>query len=145
QEIPFQLLVDELKPDRVANRHPLFQVSLAFQNMPRVELELPELTMSRADDDQTSRFDLEIFLGERDGALAGSIAYDTRLFDAARIERLAEHWGNLLEAAVSAPDRAVADILLECPKRRVANPPQDAILPHTSFNESFARQVQATP
>jgi amino acid adenylation domain-containing protein len=108
QDIPFQLVVDELKPQRRANRHPLFQVSLAFQNTPRVDLVLPELALSRVDEDQTARFDLEVFLGERAGGLEGVIAYDQRLLDTETVARLARNWLNLLGAAVRSPDGPVA-------------------------------------
>jgi amino acid adenylation domain-containing protein len=107
-EIPFQQIVDELKPVRRANRHPLFQVALAFQNAPGGALSLPGLTVSRLDDDQTARFDLEVFLSERDGQLAGTLAYDRRLFRPETMERLAEHWQTLLTSALSAPDAPLA-------------------------------------
>jgi hypothetical protein len=92
QDIPFQMIVDDLKPERVPNRHPLFQVAFAFQNTPATALSLPGLTVSRVDDDQTARFDLEVFLNEHDGELSGSIAYDQRLFDPATVAAIAQHW-----------------------------------------------------
>lgn len=149
QEIPFQLLVDELKPERVPNSHPLFQVALVFQNTPQVELALPQLTMSRVDDDETARFDIEVFLGEKNGGLAGSIAYDRRLFAPETIARMAEHWNNLLTAAVASPDRPVVDLpLLSALERReliedyndTARP-----LPDRSLPEMLASQIRLTP
>lgn len=107
-EIPFQQIVDELRPVRRANRHPLFQVALAFQNAPGGALSLPGLTVARLDDDQTARFDLEVFLSERDGAFAGTLAYDRRLFRPETMARLAEHWQTLLTSALAAPDAPLA-------------------------------------
>ena len=107
-EIPFQQIVDELKPVRRANRHPLFQVALAFQNAPGGALTLPGLKVTGLNEDQTARFDLEIFLNESADGLAGTIAYDRRLFRPETIARLAEHWQNLLTAALQSPDAPLA-------------------------------------
>lgn len=108
QEIPFQLLVEELAPERRPNAHPLFQVSLAYLNAPGGELTLPGLAVRRIDDDQTARFDLEVFIGEHAGALSGTIAYDRRLFEPATIARLAGHWVQLVTAAMQAADVPLA-------------------------------------
>ena len=107
-EIPFQQIVDELKPVRRANRHPLFQVALAFQNAPGGELTLPGLTVARMDDDQSARFDLEVFLSDHHGTLAGTLAYDRRLFLPATMARFVEHWQTLLTAALAAPEAPLA-------------------------------------
>jgi amino acid adenylation domain-containing protein len=106
--IPFQQIVDELKPTRRPNRHPLFQVALAFQNAPGGALSLPGLTVARLDDDQTARFDLEVFLSDREGQLVGTLAYDRRLFRPETMARLAEHWQTLLTSALAAPDAPLA-------------------------------------
>ena len=149
QAVPFQLLVDELKPDRVANRHPLFQVSLAYQNVPQRELALPGLTVTRVDDDQTARFDIEIFIAEQNGSLSGSIAYDTRLFDPATIARMAGHWVNLLTSAVAAPDLPIADIPLldEAERREFLAVFNQTAVPRSSLSlmELFSRRVRQTP
>lgn len=107
-EIPFQQIVDELKPVRRANRHPLFQVALAFQNAPGEALSLPGLTVTGRDEVRTARFDLEVFLHEGAGGLEGTIAYDRRLFRPETVARLAGHWRNLLTAALHAPDAPLA-------------------------------------
>ena len=150
QEIPFQTLVDEFSPQRSANLHPLFQVSLAFLNAPGGELALPGLKIRRIDDDQTARFDLEVFIGEHEGALTGTIAYDRRMFDPATIARLARHWVNLVMAAVQAPDTPLALLpWLDGAELRVAldeandnprtPPPLGTVVDH------WAQQVRRTP
>lgn len=149
QDIPFQMIVDDLKPERVPNRHPLFQVAFAFQNTPATGLSLPGLTVSRVDDDQTARFDLEIFLNEHDGELSGSIAYDQRLFDPVTVAAIAQHWSHLLTAALQAPAQPISALpilsgmehwqLVEgC--NATAKP-----VPARSLHQKLAHQMQTSP
>ena len=149
QDIPFQLVVDELKPQRHANRHPLFQVSLAFQNTPRVELVLPELTLSRADEEQTARFDLEVFLGEERDGLGGTIAYDQRLLDAETVARFARRWLNLLTAALKSPDRPLARVpLIDAGERLSVIEERNSTFrppPKRGLLKLFANQVRLQP
>jgi amino acid adenylation domain-containing protein len=149
QDIPFQLIVDEVNPQRHANRHPLFQVSLAFQNTPRVDLVLPELALSRVDEDQTARFDLEVFLSEAEGRLGGDIAYDQRLFDAETVARLAGNWRNLLGAAVQSPETAVALLpLIDSTERHAVIEACNSTirpLPERGLLARFADQVRLKP
>ncbi|MSU51933.1 MAG: non-ribosomal peptide synthetase [Opitutaceae bacterium] len=150
QEIPFQLLVDELAPDRQANAHPLFQVSLAYLNAPGGELALPGLKVQRIDDDQTARFDLEVFIGEQDGGLTGTIAYDRRMFEPATIARLARHWVQLVTAAVQTPDAPLALLpMLEATERHALTGTAEAaasVAPVAgTVVERWAEQVRRGP
>ena len=111
QELPFEKLVEELHPARNLGHNPLFQVSFAFQNTPRVS---PQLSTIKVDDLEVetgiARFDLHLFMEEMDGLLKGYCDYDANLFDAETIERLLGHFQTLLEGVVENPDRPVTDI-----------------------------------
>jgi len=113
QDIPFEKLVEELRPKRDLSRNPLFQVMFALQNTPRFDLKLPGLTLSPFEvDNGTARFDLTLFLAETDGGLTGAVRYSTDLFDAATITRMLGHFSTLLEGVVANPDQRLSDLPL---------------------------------
>ena len=57
QDLPFEKLVEELRPDRDLSRSPLFQVMFVFQNAPARELSFKGLNVSPV---RVSRRDSEI-------------------------------------------------------------------------------------
>src|SRR5437868_13102075 len=81
QDLPFEKLVEELRPERDPSRNPLFQVMLVLQNTPGEELKLPGLKLERfGADSETAKFDLTVVVSESGGGLAGSIEYACDLF-----------------------------------------------------------------
>ncbi len=104
QDLPFEKLVEELRPDRGAVPTPLFQVFLALQNAPTPRLDLPGLT-ARLEPVEigTPKTDLALDFQREGEELAGSLEYGTDLFDAATIARLARHLERLLAGASADP------------------------------------------
>ena len=105
QDLPFEKLVEELQPERTLSHSPLFQVMFHLQNAVTEELSLSGLSMRPLEvETQTAKFDLSLSMAESKEGLAGRFNYNTDLFDAASIERMAGHFECLLEAAVANPD-----------------------------------------
>ncbi|HKG81525.1 MAG TPA: condensation domain-containing protein, partial [Pyrinomonadaceae bacterium] len=101
QDVPFEKLVEELQPERNLSHQPLFQVLFVLQNVPREEFRLHELEVqSLGSRSRTAKFDLTLFLAETSQGLAGSIEYNTDLFDAGTIERMCGHFETLLQGIV---------------------------------------------
>ncbi|NEB42174.1 non-ribosomal peptide synthetase [Streptomyces sp. SID14515] len=156
QDVPFERLVDELNPARSMARHPLFQVMLSMQNTPAIEAELggiPATPLPVALD--TAKFDLSFELEERfsgDGSpagLEGVIEFAVDLFDRASVEVLAARLGQLLEAALGDPDRAVStiDVLTARERERILvewNATSRSVEPVT-FPGLFEAQVIRAP
>jgi amino acid adenylation domain-containing protein len=111
QDLPFQRLVEELQPERSLSHSPLFQVAFALQNAPGGTADLPGLTFTPLTvDSGVSKLDLTFSLEEGPEGLHGTVEYNTDLFDPATIERMADHFRNLLAAAVASPDQPVASL-----------------------------------
>ncbi|HYR07129.1 MAG TPA: amino acid adenylation domain-containing protein, partial [Longimicrobium sp.] len=113
QDLPFERLVDELRPERSLSHAPLFQVMFGLQNAgdmrPRLDgIEAEGLAVHGG----TTRFDLAWQLVERDGGVQAMVEYDTDLFDAATVDRMLAHFQALLAAAAANPAARVADLPL---------------------------------
>jgi len=151
QEIPFERLVEELKPERNLARPPLFQVLFVFQNTPRETLDLPGLTARPlAVGTGTAKFELHLSLEERAGeGIAGELDFNRDLFDATTVDRLLGQYETLLAAAVADPALRLSVIpLLTAPERQQLiaewNDGQDAPRDRT-LPELFAEQVKLRP
>ncbi|QBF27507.1 amino acid adenylation domain-containing protein [Pseudomonas tructae] len=123
QDLPFEQLVEALQPERSLGHSPLFQVMFNHQSEGRAERvtrELPGLEIQGLlRDQQTAQFDLTLETFEAGQQLAAAFTYATDLFDAARIERLARHWQNLLAAIVADPAQPVAELpMLDAQERQ---------------------------
>src|SRR5262249_1185280 len=111
QELPFDKLVEELKPQRDLRRNPLVQVLLVMQNAPRHALQMNGSEVSSFElVSETSRFDLALFLSEDGQALAGGWLYNADLFEAATIRKLSRHYEALLESLVADPDARIESL-----------------------------------
>ncbi|HVR96291.1 MAG TPA: amino acid adenylation domain-containing protein, partial [Thermoanaerobaculia bacterium] len=151
QDLPFEKLVGELRPERSLNRTPLFQVMLILQNTPQQALEVPGLVLRPlAAETGVAKLDLMLSVEETAAGLAGFAQHNCDLFDAVTVERLLTHFRTLLEGACAAPDEPLADLSLlgEGERHQLAfgwNDTALADVPVACVHELFERQVERTP
>ncbi|MEU9356483.1 amino acid adenylation domain-containing protein, partial [Streptomyces griseoloalbus] len=159
QDVPFDLLVEELNPPRSASRNPLFQVMAVFQDMPTdppsfhgVEAETEPVPTDR------SKVDLLFDFTERTGrdgepaGISGVIDYSADLFDETTVRRMAGQFARVLEQLVADPDLPLSRVeLLDTEGRaaltrwsRGSAADQDAPEPRTLVS-LFEDQVPRTP
>jgi amino acid adenylation domain-containing protein len=113
QELPFDLLVQEMNPEREAGTSPIFQVLFNFIHGATQTVQSAGTTWSaKMAPNGTSKFDLSLTLEETDAGLVTYFEYNTDLFEAGAIERLAGHFRTLLEAIVTDPLRDIAHLPL---------------------------------
>jgi amino acid adenylation domain-containing protein len=119
QDLPFEKLVEVLRPERDVSRTPLFQVAFAPQNAPAAELAIPDLEIAPfAADLGTAKFDLTVEIGDGPQGIQGRFEYNSDLFDRTSIERLAAGFERLLAAAAAAPESRLSDLPLLSPAER---------------------------
>ncbi|MFH8381043.1 amino acid adenylation domain-containing protein [Kitasatospora sp. NPDC018058] len=111
QEIPFQQVVEALRPERDSSRPALAEVAVNLHNTPetvaapaglRIEDVPPPVV--------TSSMDLSFDFFEREGELTGYLGYSTNLFTPRTVARLADHLVGLLGQIARAPGEPVADL-----------------------------------
>ena len=114
QELPFERLVEELRPDRDLSRPPLFQAMLTLQNTPPWRLRLGEIQLDFEElPTEISRFDLELSFRAQDaGDLAGNLIYNADVFGRGVVEWLAGAFVRVLEEGLAGPGRRVSDLEL---------------------------------
>ncbi|OYD86824.1 non-ribosomal peptide synthetase, partial [Nostoc sp. 'Peltigera membranacea cyanobiont' 213] len=111
QDLPFEMLVEALQPERDMSHTPLFQVMFALQNAPMSEIELTGLTVSSLPiESSTAKFDLTLSMESTTTGLVGGWEYNTDLFDSSTIERMTGHFVTLLEAIVANPNERISQL-----------------------------------
>ncbi|MBW4611022.1 MAG: amino acid adenylation domain-containing protein [Hassallia sp. WJT32-NPBG1] len=165
QDYPFALLVERLQAVRDPRRSPIFQTMFVLEKAhvqqqeslaafalgeTGARLHLGELEMeSLGLEQRVAQFDLTLTMAEVNGELAASWEYNTDLFAAATISRMASHFQTLLESIVANPEQCISTLPLLTPSesnqllvqwnRTQTNYPQQCI------HELFAAQVERTP
>ncbi|MBJ7312354.1 amino acid adenylation domain-containing protein, partial [Rugamonas sp. CCM 8940] len=154
QDVPFEQVVDALKPTRSLSHSPLFQTLLTLnQASERGELVLPGLRLSGVErKHETAHFDLALGVTEAHEQLHGHMTYATALFDGDTIARLARCYVAVLGEMVADDSQSVARLqLLSDAERRqltqgfndTARPYPDDKLIHQLFEAHAARTPEA--
>jgi len=103
QDVPFDKLVEELRPERNLSHSPLVQVLFVQQNTPRSTATFPGLEISRFKIEVQSKFDMAVFVSESAQEIASSWVYNPDLFEHATVARMAANFELALRTAVAQP------------------------------------------
>ena len=151
QDLPFEKLVEELKPERSMSHAPVFQVMFTLQNNVANDLNLEGLRIERVGGDAVSaKFDLSLGFAEINGKLRGALEYNTDLFDGDRIERLLVHFRTLLESIVTDPEQPISHLsmLTDIERRQLLDDWNNTAADYERercLHELFEAQVERTP
>jgi amino acid adenylation domain-containing protein len=119
QELPFEKLVEDLAPERVLGKSPLFQVLLVLQNVPQPPLALPGLELIPVESESgAAKLDLTLTVQPTGRGLSLDAEYDPDLWDAPTMARFLRQLAGLLAAAGADPERRLAALpLLDAAER----------------------------
>ncbi|MBM7774666.1 amino acid adenylation domain-containing protein [Actinokineospora baliensis] len=111
QDVPFEKVVEAVRPRRSPNRNPLFQVMCGFHDAPLPDLTVPGLLVrtTEALNNGSAKFDLNVTVIPR-AEITVIWEYSTALFDRGTVEGLAAAFERVLAAFASHPTTLVADI-----------------------------------
>lgn len=114
QNIPFDRVVDALKPPRIEGVHPLIQALLVMQNMPSAKPFMGDVAVTpRISKQAHSKFDMALFVSEVDDTLSLRWVFRTALFDRSDIEHLSQDLCRLLDKITEQPNAPLATLALK--------------------------------
>ena len=146
QSVPFEKVVEAVRPDREPGVNPLFQVNLRVSGARRATLELPGLEIvSLRIDTGFSRFDLALDVDVLEDGISGYIRYNRDIFVPATIERLADEFTRLLCSALENPDRRLLSFNLAADWSGSGRPVAAAAGPALRSFRRRAREDAAAP
>ena len=110
-EPPFDMVVDELKPERSTRHAPVFQVLFTLLSFAEFDSVLPGTTsVDIPIETGATRFDLSVEITESKGCLKVSYEYASDLFDRATVAGLQDRYETLLRSIVADPAQRVSDL-----------------------------------
>ncbi len=113
QDLPFERVVQTLRPERDLSRTPLFQVALVVQHASKQSWDLPGIEVRCTElDTGTAKFDVALFVTEGANGWTAEFEYSTDLFDENAMARMADHFRDIVQQVAANPDLRIADIAL---------------------------------
>jgi amino acid adenylation domain-containing protein len=154
QDLPFDQLVEQLRPQRSLAYNPLFQLMLAWHAGDDIGLALDgvEASVRTAASRIVAKFDLTLALHDRGDRVVGQIEYAPALFDAATVERHAHYLRQALAAMAADESCRIADVQILPPAERqkllvdwnaTQRPPCEVAGVHALFERQARRTPQA--
>jgi amino acid adenylation domain-containing protein len=154
QQLPFEKLVEELRPDRSLARGPLIDTVFVLDNNPRAvggtERVGDLILRRRVIDTGTSKFDLGLLLFKRDGGRRATLEYRTDLFKPATAAGLLQRYRRLLDSILVDPDLPIdrLPLLTDAETARVLAASTGAAIPYPrehAIAQLFEREAARAP
>ena len=151
QDMPFDKLVEVIRPERKLSHNSLFQVLFALHNLQLGKVNLPEIAISPLTTDSfTSRFDLSVEVQEGPRGAFIRFEYSTQLFDHNTIVRMAGHFETLLQSIIRDPDQRILDLEILTPGERALlldewNDTRVELSARKPVHQMFEDQVSKSP
>ena len=132
QAYPFEVLVDNLQPERSTSQHPVYQILFSFHNYEEKALQLPGLDIETMEiEDGLAKFDLSVNMRDTAAGLRAEWEYNTDLFQAASIAQLAQCFEVLIDSVLENPHTKIGEL-------RIQNERQKQELLY-EFNDTFSK------
>lgn len=111
KNMPFEMLVKALKPDRFLNHNPLFQVMFIYHDFPQMPDFGKDLKVEHEPFDfGVTKFDLTLFIAQKEDEITATFEYAKDLFEIETIERMHEHLQKLLQEIVKDQNRPISKL-----------------------------------
>ena len=148
QDVPFDKVVDALRPKRTSAHQPLFQVGFALQTMRLPATLFGAVAVRRVELEPAAvQYDLDLELWEDGERLTGTLGYSADLFDRPTIRRMIGQFQTLLAGICAEPGLTVSRLPLLAPgeRHRITGDWNDTAVPlpagllHEMFDDQVTR------
>jgi amino acid adenylation domain-containing protein len=134
QELPFEKLVEMLEPERDLRQNPLFQIFFNMLNLEANDLHLTGMTAAPfVASEPASKFDMTLYVSERQSTLHVQCVYNAELFSEARMHEMLAQFRELLRQVVEDPDRRLSSYSLVTAEARAVLPDPHVRLPEPYY------------
>ncbi|MFF7628021.1 amino acid adenylation domain-containing protein [Streptomyces cyaneofuscatus] len=150
-QVPFDVLVNELAPDRDLSTPPLAQVMFSYGDGDPDGIALPGVETVRIPTlSESSKLDLTLQIdSEADGTMSGALEYSTALFEPDTVRRFVDNYFQLLESATASPDQRLSELRYiteqELAKLLATADGGTADRPRGALHELIAEQARTAP
>ncbi|HYT50233.1 MAG TPA: condensation domain-containing protein, partial [Pyrinomonadaceae bacterium] len=153
QDVPFEKLIEELKPERDLSRTSIFQVYFnLFSFSDRLDLPDGE-SINFVDawlqsEENLSKFDLTLYAGAGDREIKLALVYNTDLFAPERMIEMLDQFTHLVSQIVAHPDAPISELSLVTPaaEKHLPNPTEPIGLNRKeSITTLFSEQAKRRP
>ena len=150
QEVPFEKIIEELKPPRSRDRNPMFDILFNLADTTERTFALPGCEVTKFSHGESgAKFDIVLQAPQVDGKIELAIIYNTDLFRESRINLLLEQFASLLEQFIQSPEQPISQpSLVTATSRAAALPDPTEALDATwagAIHEHFAKQSERSP
>jgi amino acid adenylation domain-containing protein/non-ribosomal peptide synthase protein (TIGR01720 family) len=151
KELPFEYVVEALRPERVVGRHPVFQVMFLSQNAPASVGETAGLRFEVMEHERFApqQFDLVLMMTETAGGVQGDWQFRRDLFDTITLRRATDHLIGILSAMTADCEQRVQSVplLTAAERRQILDEWNETCAPYPNlcFHQLFEIQVRRTP
>jgi len=144
RDLPFEILVKELQPERDMTRSPIFQVFFNMLSFERVQLGLYGLKVENLSFPELySKFDLTVQVSEQEKQIQFELIYNTDLFEDSTIAFMLDHFRSLLENIAANPGQQISKMhLLNGDKRLQLSTRKNLVRPTNRFVEFDKRDIE---
>ncbi|MDR9504671.1 amino acid adenylation domain-containing protein [Brevibacillus agri] len=113
QTYPFEELVQQVEKERDLSRNPLFDTMFAWEQRDRSQLRIRGLDVQRQDiHSGIAKFDLTLQAWEEQGQIGFALEYATSLFAASTVERMGQHYMQIVQEIVQSPEQPIKEVRL---------------------------------
>lgn len=151
QDLPFEMLVDEIEHGREMSRAPVFQSIFILETAPPAPPAMQDLQVELLEfDPPTAKNDLILILADQRGGLKAKLEYRTDLFTQATAQRFLRHYETLLRSIVADPNQSIARLAILPQEEREQivnrwNQTTSAEAPDRCIHHLFGEQCEQTP